>query len=144
MTTVYLVSDGDYSDYSIRGVYSTAELAERARILYHADGVEEYELDDMPDAPSGMVGWGVQMDRNGDTYNVSGVSAGTVNDNSLGWVPKYVDCIEFVMFAIDAVHAVKIANERRTRMIADGEWTTDHGVWFARMSEARAAREVQQ
>ena len=48
---VYLVSDGCYSDYSIRGVFSTAELAESYRAVLAGDdsdsdaAVVEWEVD---------------------------------------------------------------------------------------------------
>jgi len=42
--TVYLVTEGEYSDYRVKAVFSIKELAE-AYIANHEGGVEEYEMD---------------------------------------------------------------------------------------------------
>lgn len=43
---VYLVTDGDYSDYHIKAIFSTRELAEAYKAKRAPDGyIEEYELD---------------------------------------------------------------------------------------------------
>ena len=49
MTTIYLVTSGEYSSYGIDGVYSTREKAQ-AHVdaitgTYHTAEVEEHELD---------------------------------------------------------------------------------------------------
>ena len=148
MTTIYIVTDGDYSDYHVVGVYSTEETAERARAIYNASGVEEYELDDLPDAPPGMVRWRVRMDRDGNTDFVDRISGGCANDDALDWSPGWlsgrepIPCVKYEMWAVDEAHAVKIANERRTRLIADGQWTTDWAEWRKLEASAKAARAV--
>ena len=52
MATVYIVTRGDYSDYSIVAAFSSRELAERFVAVYNQGdyaydraGIEEYELD---------------------------------------------------------------------------------------------------
>lgn len=163
MTTVYLVADGSYSDYRVLGVYSTPEKAERARDLYQADNdVEPFDLDAMPDAPPGLVGWTVQMDRDGNTRSVDRSAAPDAPyalDWSIGWVPApdglprpwesknapvTGPCVAFPVWASDAPHAVKIANERRTRLIADGLWTTDPSEYRALYNAAYEARQGRQ
>ena len=67
MSKVYLVTDGDYSDYRVLGVYSSMEKAEHAKLLYAADNdVEEYELDAVPESPPGLLAYVVIMELSGD------------------------------------------------------------------------------
>lgn len=61
MKTIYVLTEGDYSDYHIVGVYSTKELAEEAQTLYEHSQIEEYDLDDIPEHPPGMKAWFVRI-----------------------------------------------------------------------------------
>jgi len=61
MKTIYILTEGDYSDYHIVGVYSTKELAEEAQSLYQYSQIEEYGLDYIPQHPPGMSAWIVQI-----------------------------------------------------------------------------------
>lgn len=46
MVTIYAVSAGDYSDYRVKALYSTREMAQKhAAIIDDANDIEEYELD---------------------------------------------------------------------------------------------------
>jgi hypothetical protein len=122
---LYMVTDGNYSDYHVCGVYSTPEKAERARQLYAADGIEEMDLDAMPDAPDGMARWIVMMNRDGHSSSVRHVDA------SPEWLfedqfyrSESTEASEwgFTMWARDEEHAVKIANERRIQLLANNQW----------------------
>lgn len=142
MTTIYLVTTGDYSDYHVLGAYSTKTKAERAQDLYQAYDIEEYELDDMPDAPPGLVYWRVEMDRDGNTQHIMRQSA-PGEPPVMDWRPGFGKIgaqpyVAFSVWAKDEAHAIKIANERRTRLIADGEWTTDHTVFLRLWNAAKA------
>lgn len=44
-TTVYVVTDGSYSDYGIKAIFSTKELAEEYQDAGKFDDIEEWELD---------------------------------------------------------------------------------------------------
>lgn len=57
MTSIYVLTEGNYSDYHIIGVYSTKELATEAQSLYEHSQIEEYDLDDIPEHPPGMKAW---------------------------------------------------------------------------------------
>ena len=47
---IYIVTHGDYSDYTIKGVFSTEEDAEAFRNYYNYDYVEDHGLDQkLPD-----------------------------------------------------------------------------------------------
>ena len=45
MTTIYVVTEGQYSDYHIVGLYSTIEMATKCKEAVNADDIEEFELD---------------------------------------------------------------------------------------------------
>lgn len=64
MTTIYVLTEGDYSDYHIVALYSTREFAEKAQKLCPNSNVEEYELDSVkiPEHPPGYTGWNVTID----------------------------------------------------------------------------------
>ena len=62
MKTIYVFTEGSYSDYHIIGVYSTEELAEEAQSLYEYSQIEEYDLDNIPEHPPGMKAWFVRID----------------------------------------------------------------------------------
>ena len=51
--TLYVVTEGSYSDYHIIGIYSTKEKAEKVKLyhstLYETPDIEEYEMDDIPE-----------------------------------------------------------------------------------------------
>jgi hypothetical protein len=68
MATMYLVTAGSYSDYRVLGVYDTPEKAERARVLYDADDVEEFTLNDIPETPPGLLPWRVVMKKDGSVF----------------------------------------------------------------------------
>lgn len=137
----YVITQGSYSDYRIIGVYSTCELAERAVALLNANTddwygeepqIEEYELDVDDAIPPGRALYSVAMTFAGETLkvekerrqlasNVSGPGAyGPVSD---GW--KSFHCR---VIASDEKHAVKIANEHRSALIAGGH--ADQNGWI--------------
>lgn len=64
MTTIYVLTKGEYSDYHIVALYSTRELAEEAQKFCPESNIEEYKLDsvEIPDHPPGYFGWSVTID----------------------------------------------------------------------------------
>ena len=125
MTKVYMVTDGSYSDYRVLGIYSTKAKAEKAKVLFNADNeIDTIDLDVVPTTPRGMLRWVVEMDRNG---NVKGVSRETCEyhlSRASVWKPfdKDVTYLRAAIWAKDEEHAVKIANEWRTRIVANKLW----------------------
>jgi hypothetical protein len=82
---------------------------------------------------SGLSRWGVLMLRDGTTEEVwrQEVSGYNLIDGHNIWrrseAPAYKgkgvpDCLNASVWARNEKHAVKIANEIRTKMIAEGEW----------------------
>ena len=125
MAKVYMVTDGSYSDYRVLGIYSTKAKAEKAKVLFNADNdIDPIEIDVVPEHPRGCLAWVVEMDRNGDADRVE-------RDNCDG---HRVTCYIYIplrgestsmrasLWAKDAEHAVKVANEWRTRIVANNLW----------------------
>lgn len=122
MPTVYVVTDGDYSDYHIVGIYSTRELAERAQALFAADSVDEYPVDEMPSAPPGLSAWSVTMNRHGDSLDVHQIPISNIDGAAGDWEPGHNGWATTRCLAADQPHALKIANERRLMAIASNDW----------------------
>jgi hypothetical protein len=65
MKTVYILTEGSYSDYHIVATFSTKKLAEEAqKHCSECDsGIEEYELDalEIPEHPPGHTAWAVHI-----------------------------------------------------------------------------------
>lgn len=131
---VYIVGDGVYSDYGIRGIFSTKEKAMHAKEFWHTDiDIEEIELDSLPEHPLGCFMFQVLMDRNGcfihpnrgaySGFPDSGVQRCSPDDR---WGDSRCTALKdhwvFWVWARDEKHAIKIANERRTALIAAGKW----------------------
>ena len=127
---IFLVTDGEYSDYHVKGAFSTKEKAEEAIILYSAGNIEEREIDEFPPHPKGMLPYCVQMDIDGNSLVKRKNSQGFEFYEKDKWRPygNNVD-VCFYMWAKDEQHAVKIANERRTELIATNEWNVNLKTW---------------
>ena len=115
MKTIYVLTEGNYSDYHIIGVYSTKELATEAQSLYEYAQIEEYDLDDIPEHPPGMKAWFVRMS-NGElddlyTNQVSPFEETVPRENEYeyhdGETAYFVYC-----WAVDDKHAEKIALDK--------------------------------
>jgi hypothetical protein len=136
--TVWVIEDGSYSDYRVVGVYSSKENCERILSLINRDRkgelaeMAEWPLDPCIDSlNSGLDQWRVTMLKDGSVEEVEhyggayDLSAEICVTHRSQWrfldYPK-PDCIQPIVWAENAQHAVKIVNEHRIRMIATGEW----------------------
>ena len=115
MKTIYILTEGDYSDYHIVGVYSTEELAKEAQSLYQYSEIEEYSLDNIPEHPPGMTAWHVSI-RDGNlndlyTYQTNPFNDQIPRENEYeyhnGETGYFVYC-----WAVDKEHAQKIALDK--------------------------------
>jgi hypothetical protein len=115
MKTIYVLTEGSYSDYHIVGVYSTKELAQEAESLYSDSMIEEYSLDYIPEHPPGMSAWFVRIS-NGkldDLYtnqvNPFNVTVPSEDEYKYynGETGYFVYC-----WAVDKEHAEKIALDK--------------------------------
>jgi hypothetical protein len=122
---IYVVTHGQYSDYRILTVCSTRELAERALKMLQVDAkIEEFDLDAVMQVRPGYRPYSVYMARDGesridegDAWERDAPGKFTTHVEILGNNLIYLE-----VWAKDADHAVKIANEKRIQTIANGEW----------------------
>lgn len=132
MKNVFIVTQGEYSDYHICGVFDKKELAEQFISAFEDDRgygdkmeIEEWNLNPHEfELCSGLKPYFVRMDINGNsiepveiggTYGFSGV-------DRYGFDIHKNLCNH--CFAKDPKHAIKITNELRTRLIAEDKWVS--------------------
>lgn len=131
MEKVYVVTSGDYSDYCIDAIFSTPEKAQEYMEVVtdnNYNDIQEYEVDIPIDADDfekyswkGLLSFGyksffVDMLKNGDgadayQKHVSGTYCKIEQDH-----------LHATVWAKNEEHAIKIVNEKRIQMIANGEW----------------------
>lgn len=127
MTTIFVVTEGQCSDYRICGVYSTRENAERAKVVWtdrwSRPDIEEYELDKyLADLAGGRRPYMVIMDRDGDCEREP-IPHEPGEFRITHWPEvNIIDTMTVTVWATSPEHAAKIANERRVQLIADGTW----------------------
>ena len=125
MTKIFVVTAGDYSDYHIVGAFSTRKIAEEYRYKLGADWVEEYEIDEITNSlySGGYTRYYVSF--NGDTTIVEEHKSTYENDHlDMKYVvtnrSRGAGNMNVYLFARDEQHAVKIASEVRSQIIASG------------------------
>jgi hypothetical protein len=121
MKTVYILTEGSYSDYRIVATFSTKELAEEAQKHCPNSDIEEYELDALkiPEHPPGHTAWVVNINVKTNAIN------GTGQQTSLGgyfepmeeyyeYAGRFSEYNNFVVkcWARDKEHAEKIALDK--------------------------------
>jgi len=137
---VYVVTSGDYSDYCIGAVFTSKTMAENY-IEAHSDEytyyrIEEYKLDFVDDlmikASQGLFAYQIDMDFGGNSevertdnsdfkHYINLENYVVISPNIL--INTKSRKLEIIVFAKDKQHAVKIANEKRVQLIADGTLT---------------------
>ncbi len=135
-STIWAVEKGIYSDYRVIGVFSSKEGAAAVADAINAGKgpygdearIVEWELD--PRARELLKGYNpfiVYMGRDGTAHSVQecpveidniATSAALLLIDSKWWGTV----LHATVWAKDETHAIKIANEHRTRMIALNEW----------------------
>jgi len=139
MAKVYAVTSGAYSDYRINAIFSSKQRAQEfmdAIPNNGYNGIEEYEID--PDTADLIRRWyhiwEVLMLRNGDVerawkldicpYTVTSIGHRIwQRSQSLLFAGKNVpDCLDSTVWAKTEKQAIKIVNEQRTQLIANGKW----------------------
>lgn len=114
---IYIVTKGCYSDYHIVGATTDKEKAEEMCEFVGGD-VEEYE--DCKIDFKNKRKYRVKMCKDGGTESVD--IDYCIFDISTSHTKSYEGNLVNYCWATDEQHAVKITNELRTRLIADGEW----------------------
>ena len=126
---VYIIATGHYSEYTIRAVFSSEELAQQAIDWYYPDGtIEEYTLNPAHPIPEhGKKAWTVEISEDSAFCYVAQVEPDFLGIySSVGsWQRtfrqgKYVFTYSFCTLAFDEEHAKKIAGERLAVAMTDG------------------------
>jgi hypothetical protein len=129
--TIYVVTQGSYSDYGIRAVFDDKALAQKfieafGSQSYDQMEIEEWELN--PCAPAlrkGHVPYFLRMNREGEAVEVR-AEASAYGFGDGGRIGFDVNGNMYIsLFAKNPQHATKIANEHRAQLIADGKWHGD-------------------
>lgn len=125
---VYIVTTGYYSDYSIHSVYTNKELAIEVMDTLPESNIEEYEVDIVPDymnkIRNGYKVYYIQMKKDGtvrymnECHPIEGECV-----MRLAVITPSIICLVGTIWAKSQEHALKIINEKRTMLIANGEWT---------------------
>ena len=129
---IYVVTSGSYSDYGIRGIFTTRENAQRyidAGRAGHYDDyneIEEHTLNEnIPLLLSGLQPYIVTMDLDGNNAQVEKAAASIpLHDKGKYRQKSYTD--DYVVFTTvvwskNEEHAIKVANERRIAAVVDPE-----------------------
>jgi hypothetical protein len=123
---VYLVTRGEYSSYMILAAFTTEKAADRLASVELAD-VEEYELDPEYTFPPGKQLYCVTMLKDGTVVEVSQEYASSGYHTACPVIHRDKAWI-FTTWAENEEQAVKVANERRTVVLATGiPWNLSWG-----------------
>jgi hypothetical protein len=129
MSTVYLVTKGEYSDYRVIGAFSSNDLAEKASEYFASENdIEEFELDSSVPNTNGYLLFSVCMAKDGEAMWIDREDCST--SHIWDWRPWAARGVSFTMWATDEKHAVKIANERRVQLIAANLFDMPYEVWW--------------
>jgi hypothetical protein len=135
---VYVITSGEYSDYRIEAIYSTEQKAKEAlKVWERIDNgfeLEQYELDYVPAVPEGMKPFVVWMRADGSSTvyrsvsDITGAPLWVSAPDFEGNIVLPEPSLNFSIYARDATHAVKIANDHRTKLLAQNQWPTKAGI----------------
>lgn len=122
MRTIYVVTDGEYSDYHICGVFTSKANAKLFCAAFGGE-IEKHEANPcVSELRHGCEGWFIRMARDGEILCASiAIDGCDVVDAPSFRRDRIGSMIAHVM-AISRKHAVKQANDARVQMIARGEW----------------------
>ena len=138
MSKIYVVTEGEYSDYHVVAVFDNKDEAEQYAHIMAKSDVEEYELN--PELPTwinpNLQLYYVWMQENGDStcyqrsYDLNNkekypqIHWDEKYRYPSGWVDKVFEGYQMLITvqAKDEKHAVKIANEKRIQLIANNQW----------------------
>ena len=133
MRKVWVIEDGEYSDYHVVGVFSSegnAELVQKSV----GGTIAEWDLDPaVAELRRGLTRWQVLMLRDGSTESVKRTELRSYQIGQTAWIwprstaPAYAgtgipDCLNAEVWARNEKHAVKVVNEIRAQKIANGQW----------------------
>ena len=118
MGKIYLMTTGEYSDYSMEGAFSSEEKLRQFAEMNNTSiyNIEEHDLDPYEKYYGNRKLYFVRMRKDGSVFEVRKTwYDGTDGFDANGRM--YIYC-----YATDEKHAVKIANEKRSMLIAKDQW----------------------
>ena len=139
MTKIWVIEQGSYSDYRVVGVFSSKENAERVLAflkkeddVFDVPEIAEWVLDPhVTELNAGLKPFLVTMSMNGTVEQCKEcVSSYALSDSLRVWERtkadywkgrSIADAVMGSVWAEDAPHAIKIANEFRAQAIAMGK-----------------------
>lgn len=132
MNKVFVVTSGSYSDYGIDAIFTTRELAQSFIDAFKTDkwnemDIEEWDLDpNKKHLKQNRKPYFLRINKKGDVSDLS------LADSAYGFkqdMPEakisYTHNLEWMninCFADDENHAVKIAGEKRSQILATNTW----------------------
>lgn len=129
MKKIYIVTSGEYSDYGINGVFETKELAQAyIEMLGNPKGwssemqVEEHDLNPYKNyIKEGLKPFLIFIHKNGNVTKAEIAQYGLKPSTTISFSYNKSQMIVFC-WAKDKQHAIKIANEKRAKIIALNQW----------------------
>lgn len=130
MSKIYVVTDGCNDDYHICGVFDSADKANRFVDVFGGEkpsdmDVEEFDLNpELPNYVEGMKCWRVDIRKDGSVQRcyLGGDYDAILSDSKTMPRFNYEWSLIVYCLAMDAQHAIKIANERRVAIVATNAW----------------------
>ena len=134
MKKIWVVESGSYSDYKVDGVFSTKENAELFVEEFDECSWSEMSIDCWNLDPAinnlkkGLSLFSIKMNKEGAVENISKTSAYNIDRiKAYSFFRKRLreesfDYMDYVCYAKDEDHAVKIAGEHRARILAADAW----------------------
>ena len=128
MKEVYILTEGCYSDYRVVGVYDNLDDYNLAAKFVSANEILTVNLNEMPHKfPEGYFPYYVEMDENGNVYKNGFAHMNHLSgEHNNGWdLSNYSSeprTVYFYVLAKDEKQALKIANERRSILIAHNQF----------------------
>jgi hypothetical protein len=130
MKEVWIIEEGEYSDYRVSGIYSTEKDAQmmcdliNKRDRWTEARIACRQLDPcVREMNDGLIQFDVTMLRNGDVEKC--IESEYIDTSpELGHRKPSTyrkECVSGSVWARDVAHAIKIANEKRVQLVASGE-----------------------
>ena len=129
MKEVYVVTAGEYSDYSVCAIFTEKKLAQKYIDSFKEERyndfnkIEVYSLNPYEqELKEGYSPYFVRMDKEGNVEEcyISNSYYSFTDKISYGFDIK--NNLYYAVFAKSAEHAIKIVNEKRVQLIATDSW----------------------
>lgn len=129
MNKIYIVTYGQHSDYVIDAVFSEKSLAKKYIDSFKKDDygdrmeIEEWDLDKNSDQlKAGRKPFHVQIKKDGEILEVSHCDSNFGFNFIFNPYGKDNDFVNIYCHADNELHAIKIAGEKRTQILANNQW----------------------